>query len=120
MPVFYCSIAARPANSALFPSCSSILISWLYFATRSERAGAPPLIWPTPVVAGRSCFVAGPDARISLLLQAPARSDQKWVAGTHRPRRPWWFVRGASCPEGFSFSADGRRRRAGGLGFVER
>ena len=36
--------AAQPGYSARVPSSSSIRSSWLYFATRSERAGAPVLI----------------------------------------------------------------------------
>ena len=36
--------AAQPGNSASSPSSSSIRSSWLYFATRSERVGAPVLI----------------------------------------------------------------------------
>jgi hypothetical protein len=39
-----------PAYRARSPSSSSIRISWLYFATGSERAGAPVLICPTPVI----------------------------------------------------------------------
>ena len=31
--------------------------SWLYFATRSERAGAPVLICPQPVATARSAMV---------------------------------------------------------------
>jgi enolase len=31
--------------------------SWLYFATRSEREGAPVLIWPQPVATARSAIV---------------------------------------------------------------
>ena len=31
--------------------------SWLYFATRSERAGAPVLICPHPVATARSAIV---------------------------------------------------------------
>ena len=36
--------ASQPGNSAFAPSCSSMRRSWLYLATRSERAGAPVLI----------------------------------------------------------------------------
>mmetsp|Transcript_67752 Transcript_67752/g.107348 ORF Transcript_67752/g.107348 Transcript_67752/m.107348 type:complete len:205 (-) Transcript_67752:915-1529(-) len=35
-----------PAKTASFPSCSSIRMSWLYFAFLSDRQGAPVLIWP--------------------------------------------------------------------------
>ena len=31
--------------------------SWLYFATRSDRDGAPVLIWPQPVATARSAIV---------------------------------------------------------------
>ena len=31
--------------------------SWLYFATRSEREGAPVLIWPADVATARSAIV---------------------------------------------------------------
>ena len=36
--------ASFPGNTAASPSSSSILNSWLYFATRSLRLGAPVLI----------------------------------------------------------------------------
>lgn len=52
------SIAARPANRARSPSSSSIRSNWLYFATRSERAGAPVLICPTPVATTKSAIRA--------------------------------------------------------------
>src|SRR5215207_5877941 len=47
----------RPGNSASAPSASSMRRSWLYFATRSERDGAPVLIWPHPVATARSAIV---------------------------------------------------------------
>src|ERR1700754_2055931 len=47
----------RPGNSASAPSASSIRSSWLYFATRSDRDGAPVLIWPQPVATARSAIV---------------------------------------------------------------
>ena len=49
--------AAQPGYSALPPSRSSIRSSWLYFATRSERAGEPVLIWPAPSATARSAIV---------------------------------------------------------------
>ena len=39
------------------PSSSSIRSSRLYLATRSEREGAPVLIWPAPVATARSAIV---------------------------------------------------------------
>src|SRR5262249_38972540 len=50
--------AAQPGYVAVAPSCSSIRRSWLYFATRSLRAGAPVLIWPVPSATARSAIVA--------------------------------------------------------------
>src|SRR5579863_2106595 len=47
----------RPGNSASAPSCSSMRSSWLYFAVRSERQGAPVLICPQPVATARSAIV---------------------------------------------------------------
>src|SRR5262249_13270097 len=38
--------AARPAYAAASSSRSSIRSNWLYFATRSDLAGAPVFIWP--------------------------------------------------------------------------
>src|SRR5580765_1198571 len=43
--------------TARSPSSSSIRSSWLYFATRSLREGAPVLIWPQPVATARSAIV---------------------------------------------------------------
>ena len=44
----------RPRSA---PSASSMRSSWLYLATRSERDGAPVLIWPQPVATARSAIV---------------------------------------------------------------
>ena len=49
------SSRGRPPRS---PSWSSIRSSWLYFAVRSERAGAPVLIWPLFVATAMSAIVA--------------------------------------------------------------
>ena len=48
---------SQPGYSAFAPSCSSMRSSWLYFATRSERAGAPVLICPVPSATARSAIV---------------------------------------------------------------
>src|SRR5699024_9065312 len=48
--------ARSPAYRAASPSVSSIRSSSLYLATRSLRAGAPLLIWPTPVATARSAI----------------------------------------------------------------
>ena len=46
----------------------------MYFATRSEREGAPVLIWPQPVATARSAIVVDqPASRFSI--EAPAGSD---------------------------------------------
>ncbi len=47
----------RPANTAEAPSCSSMRISWLYLASRSERDSDPVLIWPQLVATARSAIV---------------------------------------------------------------
>src|SRR5262249_16066201 len=49
--------AVQPGYGASPPSSSSIRSSWLYFATRSVRDGAPVLICPTPVETARSAIV---------------------------------------------------------------
>src|SRR5438876_248865 len=36
----------RPRNAAVSPRACSMRRSWLYLAVRSDRAGAPVLIWP--------------------------------------------------------------------------
>src|SRR5262249_9102005 len=47
----------RPRKAAASPRSSSMRSSRLYFATRSERAGAPVLIWPQLVATARSAMV---------------------------------------------------------------
>src|SRR5207253_924062 len=47
----------RPAYAAASPSSASIWSRRLYFATRSDRAGAPVLIIPAPVATTRSAMV---------------------------------------------------------------
>src|SRR6185312_7872847 len=49
--------APAPAYRAASSSSSSIRRSWLYLATRSDRAGAPVLIWPQSVATARSAIV---------------------------------------------------------------
>lgn len=49
--------ASFPGNTAASPSSSSILNSWLYFATRSLRLGAPVLIWQVFSATARSAIV---------------------------------------------------------------
>merc|ERR1740130_260985 len=46
-----------PAYTALSPSSSSMRMSWLYLALRSERHGAPVLIWPVQSPTARSAMV---------------------------------------------------------------
>src|SRR5688572_4677211 len=53
----YLGNADTPAYLAASPSSSSIRSSWLYFAVRSERAGAPDLICPQLVATARSAIV---------------------------------------------------------------
>src|SRR5437868_10187452 len=49
--------APAPGKAAASPRSSSMRRSWLYFATRSDRAGAPVLIWPQLVATARSAMV---------------------------------------------------------------
>ena len=49
--------AARPAYFAAEPSCSSMRISWLYLASRSERDSEPVLICPQLQATARSAIV---------------------------------------------------------------
>ncbi len=51
-------ISLRPLYGAFSPRASSIRISWLYLATRSERLIEPVLIWPAAVPTARSAMVA--------------------------------------------------------------
>ena len=49
--------AAFPGYCAPVPNSSSIRRSWLYFATRSLRLGAPVLIWQVFNATARSAIV---------------------------------------------------------------
>src|SRR5215472_15910786 len=49
--------APAPAYAAASSSSSSIRSSWLYLATRSDRQGAPVLIWPQFSATARSAIV---------------------------------------------------------------
>lgn len=44
----YGNLNFLPAKTALSPNSSSILNSWLYFASLSDRQGAPVFICPEP------------------------------------------------------------------------
>jgi|TARA_B000000460_G_scaffold79201_1_gene55308 hypothetical protein len=46
-----------PANEAVEPSSSSIIISLLYFETRSDLQREPVLICPAPVATAKSAIV---------------------------------------------------------------
>ena len=46
-----------PAYWAAVSNSSSMRSSWLYFATRSLRQGAPVLIWPVLQATARSAMV---------------------------------------------------------------
>ena len=48
--------AAEPRYAAASPRFASMRSSWLYLATRSERHGAPVLIWPQLVATARSAI----------------------------------------------------------------
>ena len=59
------------------PSSSSMRMSWLYFAIRSERASEPVLIWPQLVATARSAIV-------DILGLAGAMRDHRRIAGAMR------------------------------------
>ncbi len=67
----------RPGTAATGPSSSSMRSSWLYFATRSLRAGAPVLIIPQLVATARSAIVASS--------VSPLRCDITDVSPWRRP-----------------------------------
>ena len=54
------------------PSSSSIRMSWLYFARRSERDSEPVLIWPQLVATARSAMVVSSVSPVPTTLQFPA------------------------------------------------
>ena len=56
-PYLYLAQVDAP-YSAESPSSSAMRINWLYFAFRSERQGAPVLIWPQFVATAMSAIVA--------------------------------------------------------------
>ena len=56
-PRAYARTAPRPRYRAAEPSSSSIRSSWLYFASRSDRASDPVLICPQLVATARSAIV---------------------------------------------------------------
>src|SRR5215207_10178528 len=66
---------SQPAYLALSPSSASMRINWLYFATRSERAGAPVLIWPVLSATAISAIVASSVSpeRCDVTARQPAR-----------------------------------------------
>merc|ERR1712151_136778 len=64
-----------PAYVALPPSSSSIRRSWLYFARRSLRHGAPVLIWP----------VRRPTTRSAM--KESSVSPERWETITPQPLR---------------------------------
>src|SRR5262249_5056448 len=68
--------SARPGHDAAWPSSSSILSSWLYFAVRSPRASDPVLIWPAFTATARSATnvsSVSPE-RCEMTVPEPARS----------------------------------------------
>ena len=61
----------RPGNTRRSPSSASMRSSRLYLATRSERDGAPVLIWPAPVATARSAMVVSSVSPERWLMTAP-------------------------------------------------
>src|SRR5204863_5369186 len=84
--------ADQPGQTARDPSSSSIRSSWLYFATRSERAGAPVLICPAFVATARSAIVASsvsPERCEITAVHPPARASR--IAWNVSVTVPTWF-----------------------------
>jgi hypothetical protein len=52
-----CTAKNKPAFSRGLPSSSSMRMSWLYLASRSERDSEPVLICPQLVATARSAMV---------------------------------------------------------------
>ena len=71
--------ALRPRYRALSPSSPSIRSSRLYLATRSDRDGAPVLIWPVPIATTRSAIVVSSVSpeRCETTADQPARAGQR-------------------------------------------
>src|SRR5204862_1941812 len=67
--------APAPRKAAASPRSSSMRRSWLYFATRSDRAGAPVLIWPQLVATARSAMVVS------------SVSPERWLIMQRNPLR---------------------------------
>src|SRR4051812_6307137 len=67
--------------------------SWLYFATRSERAGAPVLIWPQLVATARSAIVVSSVSPERWLIMQ--RKPLRWARSTESKvsvREPIWLT----------------------------
>jgi len=71
--LLYGFLKASPANFPLAPSSSSMRKSWLYLAKRSERQGAPVLIWP----------VRRPTTKSAMVLSSV--SPERWETITPHP-----------------------------------
>src|SRR5213078_3867436 len=80
LPAWYRGKAPRPAYRAASSSSSSIRSSWLYFATRSERAGAPVLICPQLVATARSAIVVSSVSPDRWLIMQ--RNPLRWARST--------------------------------------
>merc|ERR1711972_588628 len=82
-----------PAYTAWSPSSSSILMSWLYLALRSERQGAPVLIWPVHNATAKSAMVVSsvsPERWEHITPQSLVL--QSLTASMDSERLPIWFT----------------------------
>merc|ERR1719414_2043993 len=82
-----------PAYTALSPSSSSMRMSWLYFALRSERHGAPVLIWPVHKPTAMSAIVTSSVSpeRCEHITPQPLFL-QSVTASMDSLREPIWFT----------------------------
>jgi len=95
-----------PAYGADEPSSSSIRSSWLYFERRSERQGAPVLIWPVHRPTARSAMYVSSVSpeRCDVITPQPAflESLTAWMASVIEPI---WLTLSSSALHALSATA---------------
>merc|ERR1719486_993504 len=91
-----------PANTALAPDSSSMRKSWLYLALRSERHGAPVLIWPQQRPTAISAIVVSsvsPDRCEHIIPQSFCLHS--FTASIDSETLPIWFTFRSSALQAF-------------------
>merc|ERR1719382_940365 len=95
-----------PAKYALFPHSSSMRSNWLYLARRSERHGAPVLIWPVLRPTAKSAMnvsSVSPD-RCDVITPQPACLAML-TAVMDSVTEPIWFTLSSSALQALSLMA---------------